>query len=161
MLNRAAVERTRDYLVHEGYARVEQEIAGRKLDYFLVPQSLNQNLLRFAVAVVSEDKQHHVFGVADTVPEAYRPFWALHEHVEFLEEPDSPDRCIRALNKELEAVPTDIRKEYIITRLQFFRDLIAYSQTDGEKSSQGGLTKATARFQKSLSRLEELAAETT
>ena len=157
MLNKTAVERTRDYFVHHNYPLVNQEVAGRRLEYFLLPQSLNPNLPKFAVAVVSEDKMHHIFGVADTVPEAYRQFWALHEHIEYLEEKDGPDRCVNSLNMELEAVPPEARVDYIGTRLDFFRDLIEYTRKHSEGIS--NLPETIAKYGKSLSRLEQLAAE--
>ena len=161
MLNRAAVENARKYFTSQGYPQVKQEIAGRQLEYFLLPQSLEPSLPRFAMAVVSEDRRHHVFGVADTVPESYRPFWALHEHVEFLEEPEGPDKCRRALDKELGAVPAEAMTDYQAVRLQFFRDLITYTKTHSENSDPKDLAQTVAKYQKSLSRLEELAAKST
>jgi len=146
------VNKLRTSFVQSGLSEIEIDIGGRKIKFFVLPASLNKGLPDFALAVVTDDRSHYVFGVSESVPEPFRKYWAFHEHVEYLEELEGPDRCVRTLEQELRLVPEDLKPEYLRRRLAFFRSLADYALSKPEDFTPEQIQK----YGKSLSKLEEL-----
>jgi hypothetical protein len=65
--------------------------------------------------------------VSDEIPEEYRPHMVFHELYEFETlDPNDPESCIRALEKELERVPKDQINDYIPFRKGVFQSLVNF-----------------------------------
>ena len=132
---------------------VTAEIEGRQFRYFIIPQKLNPSLPNFAVRVTGEKGDGYVLGVADTIPEILRGYVAFHEYIEFVElGVDTPNRCKKALEEELRAVPLEIKKEHSILRSKFFKDLLIYAETEEEMTEED-----KEEFRESLRHLERIA----
>ena len=153
MITKGFIQKLRSDFIKAGLKEFKVDLVNIIFPYFVLPQSMNQNLQDFALAMVTEDKSHYLFGVSDSLPEAYRPYWAFHEFVEYVGEPESPERCVRALERELSIVPNEIKPEYLLRRLTFFQNLVRYASGKPDEYA----PKQVNKFQKSLSRLEELA----
>lgn len=72
--------------------------------------------------------------ISDEVPGEYREFMVFHELMEYEKLPESAERCLNALKKELEKVPTKMKNEYIKFRFEVFKNLISYLETHEPKS---------------------------
>ena len=136
-----------------GYSEVKVDLGkGRIFSYFVLPQSLEPRLPHFVFRATGDEKDGYVFGIADSVPEEFRPYAVLHELVEFTEIGiDTEGRCRGALDIELSLVPDRIKRDYINMKREFFSDLINYCQ-----DKPGYTDEDIKEFRRSLSRLEEL-----
>lgn len=111
-----------------GYPLIKANVEGVSFRYFILPQSLEPNLINFVSRMTGEIYEDgKVYGISDSVREEFRPYAVFHEIIEFgLLGIDHPDRCTKALNLETSAVPDEFREEYFTMRRDFFRDLIGY-----------------------------------
>ncbi len=64
--------------------------------------------------------------ISDEVPENYRNPMVFRELTEFELLQNESDRCLKALNAELEIVPENLRKDYVLFRREVFESLIDY-----------------------------------
>lgn len=71
-------------------------------------------------------KSRHLF-ISEDSPVRFRRLQLIHELIEFDELADQPDRCLRALERELDSIndPT-IYADYVEYRLNFFENLVKY-----------------------------------
>lgn len=148
MVTKEQVESKRKSFRDSRYPEIQTSLAGLQLTYFIMPQSENPQLPDFAY--VFTDGQEAVIGVSESVPTAFRDYWAYHELVEYTKEPNTPGRCKRALQRELAIVPEAIRQEYIQRRRNFFVGLIKYGKA--EKFAEADIRE----FEGSLGELEQL-----
>ena|SRR3989344_2247725 len=133
------------------YQEREVSLGNRTFRYFVIPQE--PRLPHFVLRMTGDNSDGHVLGIADSVDERYRPYAVAHEFIEFTEIGiEEPERCIRALEEEIELVPENIRKSYLSMRRDFFRDLIGYCSQQPEHYTQYDLEQ----FRQNFIRLEEL-----
>src|SRR3989338_2835214 len=119
------IEGARSYFRNQGFQEVDVHLGNRKFSYFVVPQSQEPNLLNFVIRLSGELNDGYVLGVSDNVDESHRQYAVAHEYIEFAELGiDTPNRCVRALEEELQLFPEDIKPDYIRMRRDFFKDLI-------------------------------------
>jgi hypothetical protein len=122
--------------------------------YFIVPQSKNPELPNFALRITGKPEYGYVIGVSDNIKISFQPYVAFHEFYEFLIlEPETKERCLKALEAELKSVPNDFKPEYTKMRIEFFENLISYADSNRKNFSDSDI----AEFQRSLSHLEKLA----
>ena len=146
------IDRNRSYFMSQKYDRVHTSIQGKKFSFFILPQESEPNLEHFVMRMTGEPEDGFVFGIADSVREDFRLYAVAHEYIEFMElGMDTPDRCVKALEQELELVPEKIKTEYIQMRRDFFSNLIDYC-TDNPEYTADDLKE----FRQCLERLEEL-----
>ena len=147
------IEMARKYFSTHEYPEVSITIGGQAFSYFELPQSLNPKLPFFAVRLTgASESDGEVYGVAESVPIKYRPFVVAHEVMEFRDRTPEKDKCVKTLERELNLVPEDIRQDYILMRMTFFRNLINFA-----KSTPADFTEQDVLgFEKSARRLEEL-----
>lgn len=146
------IDGTRTYFEQEGFPEVRASLGEHSFSYFVLPQELEPKLQGFVMRMTGEQSDGYVLGIADSVKEKFRPYAVAHEFIEFTKIGiDQPDRCVRALEKELELVPEKYRQEYIPMRRAFFKKVIDYAKTDDSYSEED-----VSEFRKSLQRLEEL-----
>jgi hypothetical protein len=150
------IDGTRAYFKSQGFEEVEVDFVGRKFSYFVLPQSLEPNLPDFVFRCTGNPKDGHVLGISDSVREEFRRYAVFHEYVEFTQiGMEQPNRCVSALDIELDIVPDEIKPGYVRMRRDFFRNLIAYCSKQPDKYTSEDLNE----FKGSLSRLEEIAKE--
>lgn len=150
------IELAKGYFERKKYQRVDAALDSHNFSFYILPQHLNHKLPDFAYRCTTGNPQDGgVFGVSDSLPPEFRPHWALHEIVEFTEiGMDAPDRCVRALEKELAIVPEQIRPDYVRRRRAFFENLIRYAQDNPKEFT----AEDVKEFQKSYQHLEQLSA---
>ncbi|MFH1682372.1 MAG: hypothetical protein ABIA37_01110 [Candidatus Woesearchaeota archaeon] len=147
------IEGARAYFQDQGYLEADVTLGTRTFSYFVVPQSQEPNLPNFVIRLTGEDKTAYVLGISDSVDPGYRQYAVAHEFIEFTELGiDSPDRCVTALEEELQLVPDSIKTGYIKMRRDFFRDLISYCSKQPQHYTEDDLDQ----FKHNLKRLEEL-----
>ena len=135
-----------------GYAELEVDLGnGIKFTYFVLPQGLQPKLRYFLFRSTGDKNDGYVFGVADSVPENFRPYAVAHEFIEFTEIGiDVRGRCAKALERELNLIPSSIKSDYIKMRRDFFRDIVNYSF-----GSENPNMDDIGEFRESLAILEE------
>ncbi|MBD3319078.1 hypothetical protein GF342_04175 [Candidatus Woesearchaeota archaeon] len=127
-----ALQAMREQFRRQHYPEIHAEIEGIPFSYFVLPQSLNPDLEDFAFCMQHEqDRTQHLYGVSDNLPEHLRPFWAVHEVIEYREHETTRGRCRRALKRELTMIPQTLQEEYLPRRRAFFARLIAYASQHG------------------------------
>ncbi|PIN81329.1 hypothetical protein COV13_01665 [Candidatus Woesearchaeota archaeon CG10_big_fil_rev_8_21_14_0_10_32_9] len=147
------IEGARTYFKNQGFQEMDVSLGSWKFSYFVVPQSLEPNLNNFVLRLTGESNEGYVLGISDSVEERFRQYAVAHEFIEFTEIGiDSPNRCVRALEEELNLVPKDIKPAYVKMRRDFFRDLISYCSEQPQFYTPNDL----AQFKNNLERLEEL-----
>ena len=133
------------------FPQAEAQVAGLQIPYFVMPQSLDE-LTGFVYRCTSSSPDDgFVFGIADSVPEASRPFAIYHEFTEFMEIGiHTQGRCVQALERELQEVPKDKLPVHLRERFCFFRGLIPYCESRPEVYTSADLEEMRG----SLERLE-------
>jgi hypothetical protein len=126
------IQSTNESFRNLGYRNCKVELAGKKFDFFEVPQNRNPALPDFAIVLAGQKDENYVIGVSESVEEAFKPLWAFHEYVEVVEPgADKKLRCIDALKQELDVArvilaTADQLPKYIKARKAFFDNLISY-----------------------------------
>ncbi len=121
------IEETKKHFRSKGYEEVRVELGNRDFSYFILPQSINPNLQNFAFRMSGDPKDGVLIGVSDKVKEGFRKYVAIHEYIEFAEiRYDERNRCVLALDRELNLVPESIKPEYLKMRRDFFEALVKY-----------------------------------
>src|SRR3989344_4631321 len=111
------IEGTRNHFRSAGYREVEITLGNRTYSYFVLPQSLEPILPDFVFRCTGDSTDNYVLGISDGVKEPFRPYAVVHELIEFTEIGiDEQGRCRRALEREIELVPTEIRQKYLRMR---------------------------------------------
>lgn len=146
---RHQIDSAREHFSRQSYPEVRTKVGEFEFSYFVLPQSLNPSLPDFVFCMTGE-KNDALYGVSDSVDEAFRPYTIVHEIVEYTKLPPSPDSCALALETELLLVPEAVRAEYVSMRTRFFRNLVEYALKNNYK--QGDVEK----FRKSLQKLEAM-----
>jgi hypothetical protein len=148
----AEIEGTLDYFRQQGFEEVGVSLGNRRFSYFVLPQSLEPELPDFVYRCTGTSGKY-VFGISDSVREDFRPYPIVHEFIEFTEIGiNVKNRCVRALEKELELVPGDIMPEYVSMRRNFFRNLISYCAERPEHYTVDDIDE----FRQTLERLEKI-----
>ena len=146
------IQRQRNLFSKCKYENIETELGNRKFDYFILPQALNPEFENFVMRMTNEQTAKYIFGVSDNLRKDFRDYFIFHEYVEFIEStPDSQDKCILSLKKELKLVPKEIIKEYAGIRKKFFKDLVDYSQKHPDFYTQSDISQ----FKKNILTLDE------
>jgi hypothetical protein len=147
------IDGARDYFRSQGFEEVEANLGDFKFSYFVMPQEMEPNLNNFVYRCTGKPEDGYVFGISDNVQEEFRQYAVAHEFIEFMQIGlDQKDRCRKALEREIELVPEDIKSDYLSMRKDFFRDLIDYCSAKPEQYTQTDLDE----FRGSLSKLEEI-----
>lgn len=86
----------------------------KKFEYYDLPSSLEPRLPNFVLCLTCETNREYLLGVSTSVPEHFRPYWAVHDYIENVEQ-DNPDSegCLKALEKELSLVPEIWKRDYL------------------------------------------------
>jgi hypothetical protein len=126
------IQSTNESFRNLGYRICKVELAGKKFNFFEVPQNRNPALPNFAIVLAGSRGEDYVIGVSEAVEEAFKPLWAFHEYVEIVEPgADQKIKCVDALKQEIDAsrvilASADQFPRYIKARKQFFENLINY-----------------------------------
>ncbi len=144
------IENLRNICERNGFELVETSVGGESFSYYVIPQSMQPNFSDFVIRATGEPEHGYVLGISDSVPEEHRKYAVFHEYTEFMKIGiDTKDRCVQALEKELEQVPDSIKSEYIARRQDFFKNAIRFCYQDKEHYTQQDIKE----FGKSLARL--------
>ena len=124
------IDATRSRFIRAGYAQIKVDIGGRGFRYFIIPEPEDFELPNFVMRLTGRPEDGYVLGVSDHIDPRMRAYVAAHEYIEFVEiGPDVPDRCIKALQIELELVPKELLPDYVAMRADFFRRLVPYCES--------------------------------
>jgi hypothetical protein len=116
------IEQVRGYFQNEGYPLVRENVAGRGLEYFLLPQTLNEDLPEFIYRVTNTNLADYVLGVCESVPKELQSYFALAEYIEFKEKGlGAINRVSNTEEEILNIIPKELKKEYIQTKLRLFQ----------------------------------------
>ena len=147
------INQARSYFKEQEFAEIQVTLGEHSFSYFVLPQSLEPNLPDFVYRCTGQDPDDYVLGISDSIEERFRQYAVAHEFIEFTQIGiNTKDRCVKALEKELELVPEDIKPDYIQMRLNFFRNLIQYCSAQPEFYTKTDIKE----FQQSLRKLTEL-----
>lgn len=150
---REEIDGVRTHFRNQGYQEIYATLGSREFSYFIVPQSLRPDIPNFVIRLTGEIDDGYVLGISDSVDARQRPYAVAHEFIEFIEIGiDTPDRCTRALDEELELVPEDIKPGYVRMRRDFFRDFIPLASDQPQFYTEDDLRQ----LRENLKRLEEL-----
>ncbi len=153
IFSKAEIDGAIKHFRSQKFQEVEVSLNGNRFSYFVLPQTLEPNLLNFVHRRTGANPDEYVFGVSDNTNEKYRQYVAFHEFFEFTKIGISvPDRCVMSLKEELLLVPGDIKVDYVKMRRNFFKDLIAYCSNQPANYTDSDLNE----FRKSLVELERL-----
>ena len=140
------INRTRNYFKSHKFpieqASLEDKLVNKKIRYYVLPQSLSPDLPDFAFRMTTgrnpaTEGVVGIFGVSETVPSLLRPYWALHEIIEFTQMGiDKKGRCSDAERYVLDLVPENLRKEFIEKRIKFFEGVVAYFKKELERKTE-------------------------
>ena len=109
----------KDFLIKTSTLRVD----GVLYEYAILRREMEPNIPGFVgfpegkYLIISED-----------VPVLYRRHYLSHEIRELVQMAGRPGRCLTALKRELDEIPTGIRDAYISYRLEFYNALLRYYQ---------------------------------
>jgi len=149
------IEETREYFEKNKYRLVSENVGNRTIQYYVLPSKLCEELPNFVFRMTG-DSDKGLFGISEDVHEKVRKYAVGHEVIEFMEIGiNAKDRCVQALEKELELVPLDARKNYIQMRKNFFANLIPYC----EKHPEDYTPEDIKEFGQSWARLNDLVEE--
>ena len=138
---------------------VEETLDGLTFKYFIIPQELNPEFPNFVMRITGESSEDgELYGVADSVEEEFRKYYVGHEVIEFRElDPETPDRCVRALERELALVPGEMKPRYIPGRRAFFETLVEYVRKDQVENGEKHYTaNDLSQFERNVLTLREL-----
>jgi hypothetical protein len=122
-------------------------------DHRSIPDLVKKKLKNF-VSIMSNPEAGYVLILSDSIPAKYQKYWAFHEYDEEINL-TGKGKCAKALEHELSLVHQDMPEDYdyahyINTRLDFFKDLIAYAKSSNYPDEQ------IQEFEGSLKKLEGL-----
>jgi hypothetical protein len=116
------IEKTRGYFEQVGYFLVKENVAGRSLEYFLLPQELNKDLPNFIYRVTNSNLADYILGVSADVPKIIQPYFALAEYIEFKEKGLGVFNRVADTEKAvLEVIPENLKKDYLTLKLDLFK----------------------------------------
>ena len=146
------IDETRNHFKKERYAEIGVSIHGNDFSYYVLPKSLQPALPDFVFRMTGEPEDGYVFGISDSMPDAFRQYAVAHEFIEFTRIGiDTQGRCVEALRTELMLVPEDIKSDYINRRMDFFNNLVEYCKNQADFTPEDII-----EMQQSLSKLESL-----
>ncbi len=149
------IEEGREWCLSKGYPRVEVRLGGRHISYFLLPQSLNEDLPGFVWRQTGEPSDGYVIGVCESVPVEFRPYAALEEYIEFMEMGlETPNRVVDSEKEVLGLVPPHLLLGYLTFRRDFFRRLLGCNRTNPETYLFS--EEDVREFEKNLGMLEQV-----
>jgi hypothetical protein len=147
------IDNARFHFQEQGYHEINASLGKEALKFFVLPQSLNQDLPDFAFRATGIPEDGYVLGVSDSIKITFRPYVAYHEFLEFIRIGiNTPNRCVTALIKELDILPKTEKHEYLVMRKKFFSNLVNYAQQRPEIFTE----KDIREFAHSLKLLENL-----
>lgn len=150
---KAEIDGARKYFESKNFQKVGANLDNLKFTYFVLPQSLEPNLPDFVYRCAGELPDGYVFGISDSVREDYRQYAVAHEFIEFTKIGiDTTNRCVGALEEELNLVPENIKPGYLIMRKNFFKNLIDYCSKHQDYYTKSDLNE----FKKTLDKLRRL-----
>ena len=128
------IDQTRAYLESQKFPLEQITVNGKLFSYYVIPQTLNPALPDFALRMTHSDETHNVngiFGVSDSVPQVLRPYWVMHEIIEFTQIGiEKKGRCANTERIVLEEIPTGLKKEFTERRISFFTQLCKFFEKD-------------------------------
>ncbi|MEM4239870.1 MAG: hypothetical protein QXM31_00300 [Candidatus Woesearchaeota archaeon] len=152
------IETARQMFKNLFYRLNKVNVAGKKLEFFDIPQQRNPDLPCFAYVCAGKKEDGYVIGVSDEVYEPYKKLWAFHEFVEYAENgADNKIRCIDALDIELcaasiELVSANAFRRYVAARKEFFENLVKYVREKPDQYTQSDISE----YEESLALLVRL-----
>lgn len=147
------IEQARRYFQNEGYSLVKENVAGRGLEYFLLPQDLNEDLPQFIYRVTNTNLADYVLGVCEEVPRELQSFFALAEYIKFKEKGlGLLNRVVNTEKEVLDIIPDKIKEAYIKTKLKLFQRELYLDQVNPEVYQLED--EGRKEFQKAVSFLE-------
>ena len=115
------IEQTRKFFQSEGFSLVQSTIAGRNLEYYLIPQSFHTPLPDFIYRVTNDATKKHIMGVSTSVPEGLQPYFILAEYVEFIEIGlNQTNRVMRAEEIVISTIPKQLLKDYLERKIRLY-----------------------------------------
>ena len=130
------IDSTRQYFEGNEECYIESSvIEDIDIEYWVIPQSMNLALEDFALRMTITDpateKVSGIFGVSDSIPQELRPYWVLHELIEFTQIGiETEGRCANAERAVVSLLQDDVRESYIKRRITFFTDLITFFESE-------------------------------
>lgn len=143
------------------YPVEEHQIGGMDISFFVLPQDLCPEIPDFAWRMTGADPTTEevfgIFGVSESVPDKFRPYWTVHEIIEFTQIGiNKQGRCARAEERTLRLLPDQIREEYIQRRISFFTALSNFFRQDLFKEKPNYTTGDLMEADASLRFLQEI-----
>jgi|APSaa5957512576_1039674.scaffolds.fasta_scaffold62356_2 hypothetical protein len=115
------------YLKNENAPLIKTELAGRSLEYHLLPQELNEDIPNFIHRVSNKILDKYVISVCEDVPEKLKSYFALGETIEFREHNlDEVDRVIDSEKEVVKILPENLKADYFKLKAQLYRDDIKF-----------------------------------
>ena len=146
------VRRTRALFLRRDYPLREASIAKREIQYFVLPQELNEDLPDFVFRVTRTGFPEYVMGVSASVPADLQPYFILSEWIEFMELGLGIEgRVVQAEKKVLEIIPEPLRRNYLERRVRLFTAELKLDQDQPEKYALGD--DGRVEFKKNLAYL--------
>lgn len=131
------IQQTEAWLSSQQFIQQTASFGEKEVTYYVLPQRLNNELRDFAFRMTHTDLStgsvEGIYGVSESVPEELRPWWVLHEYLEFHEIGiHTEGRCKVAETRILTVIPKELRFSYIARRIEFFHNLLGYFKTQPE-----------------------------
>lgn len=152
------IQAAKAYFEGQKYPVTSSQVGDFSLRFFTIPQAQEPRLTDFALRMTGRNPEtgfmEGLYGVSDSVPEHLRPWWALHEQIEFeYIGIDEKNRCARAEATVLQFIPPELRAEYIIRRAGFFDKLKEYFGANQGPYTQADIDEAqgTLEYLQSIS----------
>lgn len=132
---RAQIDQTKQYFEGQYFPVEEVKVGEKMFQYYVIPQKLNSALSDFALRMTHTIPETStvvgIFGVSDSVPAMLRPYWAMHEIIEFTQIGiNKQGRCANAESEVVANLPSELRSEFINRRKIFFEKLYNFFKDD-------------------------------
>lgn len=143
------IEMTRKYFISNKFLFKKINVGGRNLEYFVLPQKLNNDLPDFVYRVTNSALKQYVMGVSESVPETLQPYFILEEYIEFMEKGiNYENRVIESEKEVVSLIPSHLKKDYLQRRIALFLKELEQDKKDGKKYNLG--KKGRLEFEKNI-----------
>ncbi|MBD3208995.1 hypothetical protein GF367_01070 [Candidatus Woesearchaeota archaeon] len=145
------IEQTKKSFQKQSYPYKTIDIAGRSINYYVVPQTLNEDLPDFVIRI--SNNEAYVIGISNSVPEQLQPYFVLEEYIEFMEKGIEKENCVIEAEQEVIAIiPQTFKKDYLKKRIALFTKELILDKKQPDKYALG--TKGRQEFENNLTYLK-------
>jgi hypothetical protein len=128
------IEKTEKYFQRNNYPLIETEVAGRRLLFYQLPQSLNPDLPDYILRVTNDETKLYVMGVCDSIPEEIQPYFVLAEYIEFIEMGlQKKGKVVDAEKELLRTIPENLKESYVGRKIALYKKELELDLQEPEK----------------------------